>query len=214
MRKKGTHKPRPSSTTHDLPPPLRQLIGLRHLLNIDTDHGLTQTLTDLRQHLRILVVGDSLDDSAGALLRIAGLEDTGADEDAIAAQLHHQRRISRRGNTARGEVHNRQTALLGRLPEQGVVAAQLAGIQPQLDLGVDRGLQDSAGLGDVRAHGAHVSDGFDDVSRAGLALGADHGSAFGDAAQGFAEVAAAADEGNLEVMLRDVVDVVCGGEDL
>ena len=56
-------------------------------------------------------------------------------------------------------------------------------------------------------------DGFDDVAGAGFAFGADHGGAFGDAAQGFTEVAAAADEGGGVGVFGDVVEVVGGGED-
>ena len=40
----------------------------------------------------------------------------------------------------------------------------------------------------------HVLYGVDHVAGAGLALGADHGRAFGDAPQGFAQIARAADE--------------------
>ena len=41
---------------------------------------------------------------------------------------------------------------------------------------------------------AAVAHGFDDVAGSGLALGTDHGSALGDAAQGFPEVAGSAYE--------------------
>ena len=61
---------------------------------------------------------------------------------------------------------------------------------------------------------AHVLDGVDDVAGARFALGADHGRAFGDAAQGLAQVARAADEGRGEGVLVDVVGLVGGGEDL
>ena len=61
---------------------------------------------------------------------------------------------------------------------------------------------------------AHVLDGVDDVAGAGLALGADHGRAFGDAPQGLAQVARAADERRGEGVLVDVVRFVGGGEDL
>ena len=54
---------------------------------------------------------------------------------------------------------------------------------------------------------------FDHVARAGFALGADHGGAFGDAAQRLAQAAAAADEGDLEGVLGYVVDGVGRGED-
>ena len=47
-----------------------------------------------------------------------------------------------------------------------------------------------------------------------LHRGADHGGALGNAAQGLAQVATAADEGHLEGVLVDVVDVVGRGEHL
>ncbi len=59
---------------------------------------------------------------------------------------------------------------------------------------------------------AHVLDGVDHVAGAGLALGADHGRAFGDAAQGLAQVARSADEGRGEGVLVDVMGLVGGGE--
>ena len=48
---------------------------------------------------------------------------------------------------------------------------------------------------------------------AGLALGADHGGALGDAAQRFAQVATPADERDLELVLVDVVRLVGRRED-
>jgi hypothetical protein len=58
-----------------------------------------------------------------------------------------------------------------------------------------------------------VLDGVDDVAGAGFSLGADHAGAFGNAAQGFAEIAGSADEGDLEGVLVDVMRLVGGGED-
>jgi hypothetical protein len=59
-----------------------------------------------------------------------------------------------------------------------------------------------------------VLNGLDDITGTSLTLSADHSSTFGDTAQGLAEVAAAADEGNLVAVLGDVVDIIGGGEDL
>lgn len=197
----------------DLPPPLRQLIAITHLRHINANHGLAQPFADLRQDGRVLVVRDSLDDGLGALAGISGLEDAGADEDAVAAQLHHERGVGGRGNTTRSEVDDGQAALLGRFAQQLVRAAQLAGVRAQLSLRVRRREQDAPRARDLLVDGAHVLDGLDDVARAGLAFCPDHGGAFGDAAQGFAQVAAAADERDLEVRLLDVVAVVSRGED-
>jgi hypothetical protein len=63
-------------------------------------------------------------------------------------------------------------------------------------------------------HRAHVTHRLNDVAGAGLALGADHGRALADAAQGLAQVAAAADERHLETVLGDVVLLVGGRKDL
>ena len=59
---------------------------------------------------------------------------------------------------------------------------------------------------------AHVFHGVNDVSGAGFALGANHGCALGDAAQGFSEIAGAADERNRESVFVDVVGFVGGCE--
>jgi hypothetical protein len=59
-----------------------------------------------------------------------------------------------------------------------------------------------------------VANGLDDVAGTGFALGADHGRALGDAAEGFAEIAAAADEGNAEGVLVYMVDSVGWGKNL
>ena len=67
-------------------------------------------------------------------------------------------------------------------------------------------------LADLLVHGAHVTHGLDDIARARLALGADHGRALGDTAQRFAQVLRAAHERHVELVLVDVVHVVGGAE--
>jgi hypothetical protein len=54
---------------------------------------------------------------------------------------------------------------------------------------------------------------LDDVAGASFTLCADHSGALGDAAEGLTEVAATTDEGSLEVVLCDVVEVIGGGKD-
>ena len=61
---------------------------------------------------------------------------------------------------------------------------------------------------------AHVLHGVDHVAGAGLALGADHGRAFGNAPQGLAQVARAADKGRGKGMLVDVMGLVGRGQNL
>ncbi len=59
---------------------------------------------------------------------------------------------------------------------------------------------------------ADVLDGVDNVSGAGFALGANHGRAFGNAAQRFSEIARAADEWDFEGVLVDVMGFVGGSQ--
>ena len=54
----------------------------------------------------------------------------------------------------------------------------------------------------------HVLDGVDHVAGSGFTLGANHGRAFGDAAQGFAQVARSADKRGGEGVLVDVVQLI------
>ena len=58
--------------------------------------------------LGVLEVGGRLDDRAGAALGVGALEDAGADEVALGAELHHQRRVGRGGDAAGAEQRHRQ----------------------------------------------------------------------------------------------------------
>ena len=67
--------------------------------------------------------------------RVAGLEDAGADEHALGAELHHHRRVGRGGDAAGGEQHDRQLAGSARPRDQLVRRLQLLGRDVQLVLG-------------------------------------------------------------------------------
>ncbi len=56
-----------------------------------------------------------------------------------------------------------------------------------------------------------MAHGFHHVSGAGFTLGADHGRAFANAAQGFTQVAAAANKGDFEVMLVNMMRLSSAG---
>src|ERR1700685_1644612 len=60
----------------------------------------------------------------------------------------------------------------------------------------------------------HVFHGVDNVSRAGLALGANHGCALGDAAQGFSEIGCATYDRSRDSAIVDVVGFVGWSEHL
>ena len=57
-----------------------------------------------------------------------------------------------------------------------------------------------------------MTHGLDHIPGAGFSLGADHGCTLANATQGFTQVAASANEWNLEVVLEDMVLLVRRGE--
>ncbi|CAM0904951.1 unnamed protein product [Alopecurus aequalis] len=175
---------------------------------VDAHHGLTQVAAHLGEHIGVAVMGDGLHDGAGAARGVAALEDARADEDTVAAELHHEGRVCGRGNPAGGELDDGQAAELLGLHDEVVGRGDALGV------GEDLVVVHAAEGADIAHDGADVADGLDDVACASLALGADHGGALADAAEGLTEVAAAADEGDAEVVLVDVVGVVGEREDL
>ncbi len=149
-----------------------------------------------------------LHDRPGATLRVGGLEDPASDEDPVAAQLHHQGRVGRRGDPARGEVDDRQ-------------AAHLADHAQDVDRGVhllahphELALRRGKHSADLLVQEAHVPHGLDDVPGPRLPLGADHRCALRDPATGLSEVTRPAHERDRERPLVHVEARVGRGEDL
>ena len=156
--------------------------------------------------MRVVVVRDRLDASPSTARRIAGLEDARPYKDSVCAELHHECGVGWCSHAASGEIDDRQTAKLLRLLEQLIRCAEVLRLGHQLVVG------HIPELAYAVLHRAHVAHCLDDVTGAGFALGANHGGAFADAAEGLAEVAAAAYEGDREVPLIDVVPFVRGGQ--
>ena len=73
-----------------------------------------------------LIIGHRLDDGRRALRGVAGFEDAGADEHALRAELHHQRRVRGRRDAARGEVDHGQLAVLVHILHQLIRAPAAA----------------------------------------------------------------------------------------
>ena len=135
-------------------------------------------------------------------LGVLGLEDAGADEVALGAELHRQRGVGGGRDAAGAEERHRQPAALGDVADDLERRPQLLRLGREL-LGVER-CEAADPAGDL----AQVADGLDDVAGAGLALGADHRRALADPAQRLAEVGGAADERDVEGELVDVVRLV------
>ncbi len=154
------------------------------------------------------------DDGAGALFGFGGVsegggilhEDAAAYEDGFGAELHDEAGVGGRGDAAGGKIRHRQLACFRDQLDQFVGRAMFFGFGVEFFFAEDG--EDAHLLHDL----ADVFDGVDDVAGAGLTLGADHGCAFGDAAQSFAEIARAAHEWNVEGVLVDVVSFVGGSE--
>src|SRR6266516_3758708 len=176
---------------------LEQLFG-RNRRGGETEHRVAETFRHAREDLRIVVVRRRFDDRLRASRRVCGLEDPRADEDAVRAELHAERRVGGSCDSAGGERHDREPSVLRDPLHELVRRAQL------LRLGVELVLAQRTELADVSEHRAHVRHGVDDVTRARLALRADHRRAFGDSPQRFPEVRAAADERHGELPLVDV----------
>ncbi len=160
-------------------------------------------------------MGGGLDDGAGAFGGFFGVgeggrvfhEDAGANEDGFGAELHDQAGVGGGGDASGAEVGNGELAGFRNHFDQFVGRAVFFGFGVELFFAEDG--EDAHFLDDL----ADVFDGVNYVAGAGLTFGADHGGAFGDAAQGFSEIARAADEWNFEGVFVDVVSFVGGSED-
>ena len=183
-----------------IPTPLGEL----HVEGVDllAAHRVAEAAGDLADDLRVLEVRGRLDDRARSLLRIRRLEDAAADEHCLCAELHHERRVGRGRDAARGEQRDGQFAAFGDLFDEVDRRAEFLGPAVALLRPSDPELLD------VAQDRTQVADRFDDVAGAGLALRADHARAFADASQRFTEVRRAAHERNREGPLVDVVRLV------
>src|SRR3954451_7363506 len=199
---------RAASSVAPLPAPDGESLVIRDLLEGDPAHRSTEALADLGDLLRVVEERRRLDDGVGHPGRILALEDARPDEDALRTELHHERGVGRGADPAGDEVDDRQLAVGGDVPDQLVRSAEVLCGDEQLILAHRTEAPD---LGeDV----TELADRLDDVAGARLALGPHHRGTLVDPTQRFAEVAAAADERDLEVVLVDVVVLVGRGQDL
>lgn len=223
----------------ELPAALGKALVLGQLIEVDTDHSLTQVLRHLGQDLGVVVVRHSLDNGLGALGRVTRLEDTGADEDTVAAELLEEEQdallvsISPRfpgslpfpfrcfcftyhHESSIGGGGNTTSGEVddGKTAELGGLLEKLIGSLEVLGVSVELLISHGRGTTDLGVDSADVADGLDDVAGTSLTLGADHGSTLVDAAEGLTEVLGTADVGDLEVVLVDVVGLIGRGQDL
>ena len=93
-----------------LPPSPSHLVALRHPRHVQPHHRFPQPFADFRQHARVPEMRHGLHNGLGPLGRVPALEDAATDEDAVAAELHHQRRVRRRRDASGREVDDGQSS--------------------------------------------------------------------------------------------------------
>ncbi len=105
-------------------------------------------------------MGDGLHDGAGAARGVAALEDARGDEDAVAAELHHEGGIGGCGDAAGRELHDGEAAQLLGLHDEVVGRGDAVGV------GEDLVVVHVVERADFTHDGALVADGLDDVASA------------------------------------------------
>src|SRR5688572_21010920 len=117
-----------------LPAPVGEQLAFLELARLEGGHRGAEALRGARDARRVLEVGGGLDDRAGADRGLGGLEDARADEHALGAELHHQRRVGRGGDAAGAEQHDRELAVARDLADQ--VKRRLVLLGGRRELGV------------------------------------------------------------------------------
>src|SRR4028119_629816 len=158
-----------------LPATRREPLLFLEIPHLPPDHRLAEAPPGPGHGLRVLEVRRRLNDGPRPEGRVAALEDAAPDKDAVGPELHHERRVRRRGDAARGEKHDRQPPVLRYPPDQLVRRPELLGLAHQL---VDL---KHAQAPDAPDDCTHVADRLDDVAGAGLALGPAHRRTLADA---------------------------------
>ena len=113
---------------HELDPAvLKQLALSGELCDVVAAHRLAQVHGGGGYAGGVLGVGGRLDDRAGAALGVGRLEDAGADEVALGAELHRERRVSGSRDAAGAEERNGKPAGLGDLGDEVEGCLELLG---------------------------------------------------------------------------------------
>src|SRR3954449_2229679 len=139
----------PTTGATALPAPVGEELLLLELARLQRGHGRTEALGRAGDPVGVLEVRGRLDDRLGARRRILGLEDAGADEVALGAELHHQRGVGRGRDAAGAEEDDGQLARTGDLAHEVERGLQLLGRGGQLGV-VEAG--DAADLARDLAH--------------------------------------------------------------
>mmetsp|Transcript_2634 Transcript_2634/g.5343 ORF Transcript_2634/g.5343 Transcript_2634/m.5343 type:complete len:263 (-) Transcript_2634:2767-3555(-) len=149
-----------------------------------------------------------LDNSSCPLGRVTRLENSRSNKDTIHSELHHEGCICWCCNTASSKVdHWKPSKGLG-LSYQLNWSTNFFGVHIQLIvihiLKLTNSSLDSAG----------VSDSLNHIASSSLPFCANHCSSLSDPPQSFTQISAATHKWHLEVVLVNVVDVICRSQNL
>lgn len=150
-------------------------------------------------------MGHGLDDNAYVASRVTALTDAVVNIDAVASKLHHKGNVDGDDDTIGSELDNgKPTKQLG-LHDKIILCIDLLRIGENLNV---VHVVEKVNLTRDRA------DSLDDVANTGLTLGAYHSVTFTDVTEGLNEIVLAANEGNTEIVLIDMVLVANGDKDI
>src|SRR3989304_2220482 len=110
-----------------LPTTSRHFLTLSHLRNISSNHGLAEILAHLCKNGGVLIMCYRFYNGRGTPSRVARFENSGANEDTVHTQLHHQSRVSGSRNSARCKIHNRHSPMSLHLLYQFIRRAVVLG---------------------------------------------------------------------------------------
>ena len=194
-----------------LPAALSETVRRRQVGDVNAHHRFAQATGDLGDHRDVLPVLGCLHHCGSTCFRIAGLEDAGAHEYTISTELHHESGICRGGYTTGDQQRHRQSTSFSDLRNQVVGRLQFLRRNVEL-IAVIR--PDRLKSCDLTGDLADVLGCLGDITRAGLALGADHRRTLIDATQGLTKIGCATDKRDPKGTFVDVIDVISWAEHL
>mmetsp|Transcript_30563 Transcript_30563/g.45614 ORF Transcript_30563/g.45614 Transcript_30563/m.45614 type:complete len:330 (-) Transcript_30563:111-1100(-) len=187
--------------------PITEVNGIS--LNItNSNHGRSQSSTDLHENLWVLVVGHSLHNGSSTGLWVGRLKDSTSNEHSIHTKLHHKCGIRRCGNSTSGKVHHRKSSIIRNELDKFIRGPKLLGGNEEFILGHDRKSLN------FRLNSSCMTDRLDNVSSPSLSLGTKHGRSLRTPTKCLSNVTTSTNKGNIEHILINMIDLICHGEHL
>mmetsp|Transcript_25194 Transcript_25194/g.46539 ORF Transcript_25194/g.46539 Transcript_25194/m.46539 type:complete len:206 (+) Transcript_25194:218-835(+) len=178
-------------------------------LNItDTHHGRSQSSAHLHEDLGILIMCHGLHNGLSTSLWIGRFKDATSNKDTVHAQLHHEGRISGGGNTTGSEVDHRKASVVGNKLHKLIWCLEVFGGNVKLILCHARQTFN------VALDSTRVTHSLNNVTGASLSLGSKHSRSFCAPPQSLTNITASAHEWDIELILINVINLICHGQHL